>query len=348
VGYLEAPDFHVAVARLGRPELEGTPFVVGGDPEKRGKVLAATPDLVDRGIEPGMRVAEALSRSPGARWIETDMKRVRESSGRLRAAVRQEVESLEVEGLAGFYFEAPAEREAAEALSSRLRTRVFEETGLPVRMGVAPVRFAARMAAESAAEGEAIVIEEKSFQAFLEAQPLERFPGVGPKTAARLAELGAQDVPGLRVLGRERLEILLGNHGRSLWLLSTGEDPKPLRVRRHPATLSRERTLAHDAGRSQGGVTEAIGRLADSLSAALVREGLAAERIALRLTYEGTRSLTRSQVFPVPVAGAGEIASAALLLLDRIGASGKAVRKVALVLAGLDHRGAEDRQLDLF
>ena len=85
-------------------------------------------------------------------------------------------------------------------------------TGLPSRMGVAPARFAARMAAEDAGATGVCVIEPADFESYLLAQPLARFPGVGPKTAARLAELGARDVPGLRALGLERLEVLLSGH----------------------------------------------------------------------------------------------------------------------------------------
>lgn len=351
VGFVEVPDFHVAVVRLGRAELADQSFVVGGDPDKRGKILAATPELRALGIESGMLVDEALTRSPSAVWVETDMPLAREYSGRLRAAVRQQVAALEGEGLSGFYFEAPRDRSEALELFDRLKARVAEKTGLPIRMGVAPVRFAARMAAEDLPASQARVIDEGSFETFLLQQPLERFPGVGPKTAARLAELGARDVPGLRSLGRERLEILLGNHGRSLWLLASGEDPKPLRVRRHPATLSRERSLVAGTGGPHAierVLEEDLEKLSESLSAALVREGLVAGRIALRLTFEGARTVTRSQTFSTSIMRAGELAAAARGLMERIELEGEGVRKLALVLAGLDLKGAEDRQLDLF
>src|SRR5690606_39249392 len=85
VGYADVPDFHVAAARRRSPELEGVPVVIGGDPAKRGRVIGLTPELRALGIEEGMEVAEALQRAPAARWLRTDMTRVRELSGQLRA-----------------------------------------------------------------------------------------------------------------------------------------------------------------------------------------------------------------------------------------------------------------------
>lgn len=294
-----------------------------------------------------MLVQEALARSPGAVWVETDMAHARERSGQLRAVVRQSVEALEVEGLAGFYFEAPRDEETALTLGACLREQVLKETGLVLRMGVAPARFAARMAAEDTEESGIRILDEETLELFLASQPLDRLPGVGPKTAARLAELGARDIPGIRQLGESRLEILLGNHGRGLWLLASGEDPKPLRVRRHPATLSREKSLRESGGEGEV-IRTALRALGESLSAALSREGLVASRIALRLTFEGTRTTTRSLSFETPTSGVSELVAAAHGLLSRASLGDEEICKVALILAGLDLKGAEGPQLDLF
>jgi DNA polymerase-4 len=348
VGFAEVADFHVAVARKAQPSLAQRGVLVGGHPQKRGKVVAASADLRSQGIAAGMLLSEALDRAPDATWVQTDMQRARELSGLLRAAVRQESEAVEVDGLAGFYMEAPWLREQALGLAERLETRVREATGMALRVGVAPARFAARLAAQDAGlTGAACIIAESEFDAYLLRQPIERLPGVGPKTAARLAELGASDVPSLRALGLECLEVVLGNHGRTLWMLACGEDPRPLRVKRHPTTLSREQSLAVSS-RDRLQIGTSLEQLAGRLEAALRREGLRAGRIALRLTFEDSRTLTRSQTLPAMVSAARPLALAAHDLLLRVVPSTRPIRKIGLMLGGLETRGAEDRQLDLF
>lgn len=347
IGYAEVPEFHVEVARRADSALMGEPVVVGGDPAKRGKVVAASADLQALGIVVGMGVAEVLDRVPTARWVRTDLPRAREVSGALRAAIREEVEAIEVDGMAGFYMRAPRASEAAEAFAARLEERVRMRLQLPLRVGVAQVRFVARWAAEDAGASGVRIIGDEGFESYLMAQPLERLPGVGPKTAARLAELGAVDVPSLRELGLERLDVLLGNHGRALWQLAAGDDPKPLRTRRHPASLSREETLSEErADRSD--IEAAVARLAEALEQALSRDGLLAGRIALRLTGPGERTLTRSTSLETASASAKELLSAARELLGRVEVEGHTFRRAGLVLKGLETGAASDRQLDLF
>ncbi|MCA9604909.1 MAG: hypothetical protein H6748_02330 [Spirochaetaceae bacterium] len=347
VGYAEVGDFHVELARLREPALEGRPLLIGGDPRKKGKVVAASAELRARGLVPGLALQEALDRAPDALWRRTDMRAARELSGALRGAVRREVEAVEVEGLAGFYLRAPRAREAALALAERLRAAVEAETGLPLQVGVAPVRFAARMVAGQAGRGGVRIVLEAGFEDWLLAQRLEELPGVGPKTAARLAELGAVDVPTLRSIGRDRLEVLLGPHGRALWLLACGEDPRPLRTRRQPTTLSREETLAGGEG-DPAALAAALGRLCERLDRSLARDGLRARRLALRLTLDDSRTLTRSRTLEAPVASAGRLLEAARSLYAALAFEGHGVRRVGLVLKGLEATGGEDRQLDLF
>ncbi len=354
VGFVEVPDFHVEIARQADASLRHRPVLVGGDPNKRGKVVAASPDLHERGIVSGMSLGEALNRAPDALWAPTDMARAREASGQLRAAVRREVGAIEIVGLSGFYLRAPEERNEALELAARLAERVAERTGLPLRIGFAPARFAAPLVAEDAGREGARLIEEADFEDYLLALPLERLPGVGPKTAARLAELGATDVPGLRRLGIDRLEVLLGNHGRSLWLLASGEDPKPLRVKQHPKSLSREESLAESSELAEAmaaatALEGVLSRLTEALEQSLRREGLQAGRIALRLTTTAPeRTETRSCSLADPASTAGDLIREARALLARLDWSGRTPRRIGLVLGGLEISGAEHAQLDLF
>ncbi len=347
IGFAEVSDFHVAVARRADPNLIDRSVLVGGDPEKHGKIVASSPDLRSLGIDVGMSLSEALVQAPEAVWVQTDMPRAREISGMLRALVRREVEAIELEGLGGFFWRASPDPAEFRALAERMAARTHETIGLALRIGVAPVRFAARWAAEDVGEEGLCLISDEDFDPYLLNQPLERFPGVGPKTAARLAELGATDVTSLRELGLERLDLLLGNHGRSLWMLACGDDPKPLRVKRHPSTLSREKSFA-SAGQDRSELTTSLGRLAESLGLALMREGLGAGRLALRVTLDDSRCLTRSQTLPESISGGGPLAAAARVLLQRADVETRNIRKLGLVVAGLEIQGAEERQLGLF
>lgn len=345
VGHAEVPDFHVAVARAVRAGLSEGPVIVGGDPVKRGRVVGLTSDLRRLGIAEGMGVDEALARAPSARWVRTDVAHARDVSGQLRAVVRREIGAVETVGLAGFCFRAPLGAGEARALGERLVAVVDGELGLGLRVGIAPTRFAAALVAEDVGPRGVAVLASNAFEDYLLSLGVERLPAVGPKTTSRLLELGVKDVAGLRLLGVERLELLLGSAGRALWLLANAEDPKPLRVRQHPTTLSREEKLPVA---DSAALDAAFVRLAKRLEAALRRDGLGANRIALRLATADARTLTRSRALGPPATSAGAVAAAARELFERAEVDPVSLRRIGIVLKGLEVAGAEDRQLDLF
>ncbi|MEZ4292987.1 MAG: hypothetical protein R3E53_21620 [Myxococcota bacterium] len=194
----------------------------------------------------------------------------------------------------------------------RLRAAVEAETGLPLQVGVAPVRFAARMVAGQAGRGGVRIVLEAGFEDWLLAQRLEELPGVGPKTAARLAELGAVDVPTLALDRTRPARVLLGPHGRALWLLACGGIPGRS-GRGGSRRRSAEETLAGGEG-DPAALAAALGRLCERLDRSLARDGLRARRLALRLTLDDSRTLTRSRTLEAPVASAGAARGRAIAL----------------------------------
>ena len=99
---------------------------------------------------------------------------------------------------------------------------------------------------------------------------------------------------------------------------------------------------------ARGAVATSLARRAEKLEVARRRDGLSARRIALRLTGLDERTVTRSRTLSTGVGATEGLAQAAQALLDQIELGGHTVRRSGLVLKGLEIRGAEDRQLDLF
>lgn len=342
--YAEVPGFYAEVERAARPELRERPVVVGGDARKGGLVQAATPDALEAGVAPGMTVLEALERCPGARALRTDMRRYREAGVRLFACLRRACERLEEAGLGAAYIEAPEGADARE-LTVALRARVAAELGLPLRVGIAPVKFAARLAAAGAADIRAV--EPAELEAFLWPLPVSCLDGVGANTQAALAKHDVHTLGELVGLGAERLEEILGNRGLDLLALARGRDPSPVRATRHSKSLSQEVTLPGEQV-DAGVLSETLQRLAEALEGRLALEGLVARRVALKVRYADQQTTTRSRTLGAPLAEAPQIHAAGLALLRGTQAGFRPVRLLGLALSALAPAEREDRQLELF
>jgi DNA polymerase-4 len=344
--FAEVPCFYAAVEIAQDPTLAGQPVLVGGNPHKRGLVQSASPEALAAGVEPEMPVLEALRLCPRARVVRTNVRLYREVSRALLACLRREAGRLEPFGLGAAYLDAPPSG-SPDDLASRLRERVQAELTLTLRVGIATGKFVARLAAEESGEAGVRSIAPGSEAAFLAPLPLGRLEGVGRKTAAALAEIGARTIGDVARLGRDRLEEVFGPHGLRVFALASARDDAPLRTARHPQSLTREVTVRGEA-RDRGVLAEHLADLVRHLAEELRRQALAAGQVVVRLRYADQVTSSRSQALGAPTAEAGELQNVATRLLDRTQAGSRPIRTLGVQLSRLAPAGEADRQLELF
>jgi len=345
--YAVVPGFYAAVERAADPSLAARPVIVGGDPRKHGLVQAATEDAVAAGVAVAMPVREALERCPHARALKTNMKLYRAESGRLRACFRQETERVEPAGYGAAFLDVSGSDDPPERIAERLRERVEDALSLPLRVGVGPVRFVAKLAAEEADDSGLLCVRPSALRRFLDPLPVTKLPGVGPRTAEALAVLGATNVAHVLKLGRDRLEEALGNHGRAVHALAQGIDRATVRAAAQPRTVSHEVTLlAPEIDRAS--LEARLAELAALVEQSLAHERLAAKRVVLKVRYADNETTTRSRTERQAVAQAADLLPLALDLLSRTEAGSRPIRGLGLTASSLVARRRDDRQLDLF
>lgn len=345
--YAEVPCFYAAVERAAAPQLAKRAVIVGGDPRKRGLVQSASREALAAGVEVGMTMLEALERCPRARAVRTDIRRYREASERFRALLRRCFERVEPAGLGAVYVDLRGVRGAPEALARELCELAREELGLPVRIGIAGVRFVAKIAAEQESAAGCRQVASGEERDFLRPLPVGCLPGVGPNTRARLAELGARSIGDLLELGRERLESAFGNRGLEFLALARGEGDARIRAVRHRQSLSQESSFERPQ-LDVGVLSERLLELARSLEAGLEVDGLVARQVSLKLRYADDETTSRRTTLRDPVGTANALHSLAMSLLRRTHAGTREVRLIGIAVSGLRRAARDDRQLELF
>lgn len=346
--YAEVPGFYAEVERRADPALASRPVIVGGDPRKGGLVQAATADARAAGVREKMPVLEALELCPHARALLTDLRRYRDAAAQLRACLRRGTERLEPAGLGAAYLAPPPRANAVAGLAAELCRSVRERLGLPLRVGAAPVKFVAKLAAEEAGDAGVRVVAPEQVKAFLAPLEVARLPGVGPNTQGRLAALGVRTVGDLAALAEGELEAALGQHGLAILAAARGEGDHVIRGASHPQTLSQESTLENEE-LDRRALAERLEQIAERLERALRLEGLAARRIALKVRYaDHAETTTRSRTLPRTVRSAADLHRLGLELLGRTQAGVRPVRLLGLAAGGLVPEGRDERQLELF
>jgi DNA polymerase-4 len=144
--------------------------------------------------------------------------------------------------------------------------------------------------------------------------PLRAFPGVGPKTAARLADKGLTEAWEVQRMPLDRLQRLVGEDAAWLKLRAEGNGGTTLTQRERARSISRETTLARDERdlpRLQGILMMLTARVASQLR----DEELEARTVVLKLRHGDFHTVTRRVTLPAPTALDTELLQAVTGLL---------------------------------
>lgn len=345
--FVEVPRFYAEVEASIDPLLRTVPFVVGGNPYKRGRVQSASAGALALGVGQGMLLIEALDACPRIRIVRTNMKRYRDVSKRLRAFFRGRARRTDLIGFSAAHLDFGLDDKETIEKARALVGEVWSEFGLPVRIGVSPVKFVAMLVAREEGDDPVKVILPSQLREFLDPLEVTYLPGVGPRTKAKLAQLGIVKVADVLSTSKERLLDLLGKQGAAIHASALGVDREKIRSAPHARSVSQEHTLP-EPELDMIALRELLGELSGRLAQDLQLEGLMSGRVSLKASYRDGETVTRTKTLRFPIVSREAILEIGEELLFRTDAGVRSLRLVGLALAELTRPNRVDSQLELF
>jgi DNA polymerase-4 len=305
--------FFVEVERLDRPELKARPVAVGGA-GPRGVIASASYEARRFGVRSAQPTSIARRLCPQLIVLPSDHRRYGEVSVEVFSIFRSftpRVEGLsldeaflDVRGLR-LHFDSPV------VVGEEIRRTIRHRLGLPASVGVASVKFIAKIASEAAKPDGLRHVPADEQTAFVQALPASAMWGVGPATLAALGRLGVETVGDIAGLPQATLAHAVGpSAGRHLHDLAHGRDPREVEPDSAAKSISVEETYEHDL-ESREVIETALLSHAQTLSARLRRAGLRGRTITLKIRYGDFSTLTRSHTSTTGLDGGRQIFSIA-------------------------------------
>ena len=349
IAHVDLDAFFAAVEQRDRPELRGKPVLVGGS-ARRGVVAACSYEARRFGIHSAMPMAEALRRCPHAQVVAHRMERYAEASRGFFAILGDF--SPEVEGLS--FDEAFLELTGTERLlgpplqvAAEIKRRVRAELSLVASVGLAPIKFAAKIASDIDKPDGLRQVGDDQLLAFLHPLPLSRLWGVGEVTAAQLGALGLSTIGDVARYPEAALVSRFGAiTGHHLAALSRGQDPRVVEPEQATSSVGHQETFDDDIDDPADLVTTLL-QQADRVAARLRAAALRARVVVLIIKHDDFRQVTRRTTLASPTSDGSRLAAAATDLLAKVEigpGKGKRVRLCGLSTTGLLPRDAP-RQL---
>lgn len=342
--HLDMDAFFASVEQHDDPSLTGRPVIIGCHP--RGVVSAASYEARAFGVHSAMPVVEARRRCPEGVFLPGNRRRYAEVSRIVMATLAQVSPLVEPASIDEAYVDISGTRTLfgpPQALGRRLKDGIRETTGLGCSVGIAPVKFLAKIASDYDKPDGLTVIEPEAVTAFLADLPVGRIPGVGKRGRTALASLGIRVVGDVLTYPPEFFERHFGKWGLELVERANGRGSTEVRSDRETKSVSAENTFGADTADRETLLAWLL-RQSERVGRELRQEKLRGRTVTLKLKFGDFRQITRSRTLAEPIDSDAAIFETAAALL----AAEDLPRPVRLVGVGVSHFGNESRQLTLF
>ena len=345
--HIDLDAFFVSVEQVLNPELKGKPVVVGGKPDRRGVVAAASYEARAFGLHSGMPLATASRLCPQTIFIEGSFPRYRDASKRFMAILADFSPYLEPMGLDEAYLDATGFESihgSIRQMAVAIKKRIKDELGLCASVGIAGCKVVAKVASDLSKPDGLLEVSAGEERSFLAPLPVVQLPGVGKKSESVLRGLGINTIGQLAALPLGILKSHFGIAGVIIHNHANGIDERKVEPPGEARSISRETTFGRDT--SDGSLLSATLRyLSEKVGSALRRKGKQAGCITLKLRYADFTTITRQQT--LSQAGDSDqiiFDTGCKLLKKELSAEKQAVRLIGIGVSSLVESG---RQLDM-
>jgi DNA polymerase-4 len=320
--HVDMDAFYASVSLLGRPELRGTPVIVGGG-GTRGVVLSATYEARVHGVHSAMPMMRARRMCPQAVVVAPDHDAYARASHGVMEVFRSVTPLVEPISLDEAFLDV---RGAARRLGTPqqigewIRATIEDEQGITCSVGVATTKFVAKLASARCKPDGLLVVPAEDVVAFLHPLPVGALWGVGGKTEEVLRGLGLHtvgDIAHTPVTPHEPDKSIGAEH-------TFGTDVDD------PAVIARE-----------------LLRLSERTAARLRASAQVGRTVSIKVRFADFTTITRARTLGEPTDVGRVVYDTAMGLYDALGLERARIRLVGVRVEGISDAADAPHQLAL-
>jgi len=345
--HVDMDAFYASVELLRRPELRGTPMIVGGG-GTRGVVLSATYEARAFGVHSAMPMMRARRLCPEAVIVSPTPGAYAEASANVMEVFRSVTPLVEPISLDEAFLDV---RGAARRLGSPrqigewIRATVEDEQGITCSVGVATTKFVAKLASARCKPDGLLVVPADRVVAFLHPLPVGALWGVGEKTEQMLSRLGLHTVGDIANTPVATLQRALGGAvGAHLSALSWGRDTRRVTPHEPDKSIGAEETFPVDVD-DPAVIARELLRLSERTAARLRATGQVGRTVSVKIRFADFTTITRSKTLPESTDVGRTVYETALGLYHALGLERARLRLVGVRVEGIADAAGVPRQL---
>jgi DNA polymerase IV len=336
--HVDMDAFYASVEQRDNPDYRGKPLAVGGSPEKRGAVAAASYEARKFGVHSAMPSRTAIQRCPRLIFVKPRFEVYRGVSEQIRSVFRSFTDLVEPLSLDEAYLDVSLNKagmSSATEIAKQIKGLIQAETGLTASAGVSINKFLAKTASGmNKPDGLTLILPDEA-ESFVESLAIERFYGIGPATTEKMHQLGIQTGLDLKQWSELDLVKQFGKVGTFYYQIARGHDERQVNPNRIRKSIGAETSYDPDL-EDRAAIEKALAAIALEVHQRLTKHGTQGRTVTLKVKLADYRQMTRSRTLLKYITGESEILELSLELLKSAELSREKVRLLGITLSSLD------------
>ncbi|MDR9363876.1 MAG: DNA polymerase IV [Balneolaceae bacterium] len=349
--HVDMDAFYASVEQRDFPQYRNKPVIVGGSPQGRGVVAAASYEVRKYGVHSAMPAARAVKLCPHAIFVKPRFDVYKEVSEKIREIFFEYTDLVEPLSLDEAYLDVTENHKkipSATLIADRIKKQIKQQTGLTASAGVAFNKFLAKIASDlDKPDGLSVITPDKA-EEFIEQLEIGKFFGVGKATQRKMESLGIRTGADLKEWDEVDLVKQFGKSGHHYYRIVRGIDKRRVKTDRTRKSIGKERTFSEDVSDLEW-IREFLTELSEKISQSMEKIGAAGKTITLKVRYADFETVTRSYTLYHYTDDANELAEVAIRLLEETEAGAREVRLLGISVSSLNLRksGVIGKQLEI-
>ena len=346
--HVDMDAFYASVEQRDHPELRGKPVAVGGS-GPRGVVMAASYEARRYGVRSAMPGFQARRLCPELIFVRTRFDAYQAASRQIREVFRSYTDLVEPLSLDEAYLDVTAPKRgppSATGIARAIKREIKAATGLTASAGVSFNKFLAKVASDLDKPDGLAVIRPEQAAAFIARLPIERFFGIGPKTAERMKALGIHNGADLLARSEDELVRRFGKVGHHYFGIVRGRDERAVQPDRPYKSIGAERTFDRDLGDPEA-MLERLRPIAEQVAERMTAADSFGRTVTLKIKHHDFTITTRQHTLAEWVHSAEELLALAAWLLHHPEPPRRPVRLLGLSVSNFALAPTAPRQLSL-
>lgn len=294
--HIDMDAFYASVEQRDQPALKGKPVAVGGS-SQRGVVAAASYEARRYGVRSAMPSVTAARLCPDLIFVKARFDRYREVSQQIRSVFFEYTDLVEPLSLDEAYLDVTKNKQglaSATQIAREIRARILAETQLTASAGISINKFLAKVASDLNKPDGITLIPPDRAETFLEKLPIEKFFGIGAKTAEKMKRLGIFTGADLKARSEIELARRFGKAGRHYYRIVRGLDKRSVKPDRLRKSVGAENTFSEDL-RTEAEMISQLSPIVRKVCERMEKADLAGRTVTLKIKYHDFQITTRSR-----------------------------------------------------